>query len=63
MSLEVVNNVVTINIDGTIITETVSWAGIECYFKAGSYPQHGVAANYPVDYHFLSYTGAYDGTV
>ena len=60
VSLELKNNVLTMNIGGTVITETVSWGGIDCYFKAGSYVQHGTPKDFPVDYHYLSYTGVHD---
>ena len=60
MSLQVENNVLTIDVGGTVVTETVSWGGIDCYFKAGVYVQHGNPADFPVEYHYVSYTGVYD---
>ena len=60
VSLEVQNNAVTMDVGGTVITETVSWDGIDCYFKAGTYPQYGTPEDFPADYHSLSYTGVHD---
>ena len=60
MTLEVTNNVLTMDVGGTVITEAVTWDGHDCYFKAGSYVQHGTPSDFPVDYHYLSYTGVHD---
>ena len=39
----------------------VSWAGKDCYFKAGSYVQEGPHAKYWVDYRTLAYAGSHVG--
>lgn len=41
-------------------TDSVSWGGRPCYFKAGVYVQSGTHSDFPVKCQSLVYTDAFD---
>ena len=60
VGIKLENGQLTITMDTDTSMETVSWAGLDCYFKCGSYVQSGTHTNFFVDYSSLTYTGIYD---